>query len=116
VILAALLMLQAAAPPPATDEVTVIGQRLQAWRGTYKNGICKIRKSSGDAEVDRIGCAAMERCVPQFESRYAGAQDRAIRPEVKKVMLAALNGELAKCVDSERKTGIAALVAKRQGA
>ncbi|MFD1786061.1 hypothetical protein ACFSC3_00600 [Sphingomonas floccifaciens] len=110
-ILAALLMLQAAAP--AIDDAAAIGQRLSTWRGTLKDGVCKTRKTTGDAEVDRIGCSAMERCTPQFESRYAGAQDRAIRPEVKKVMIAALNGELTKCVDSERKAGIAALVAKR---
>lgn len=112
-ILALLLMLQAA---PAVDDGAAIGARLQNWRGSLSDGTCKTRKSTGDPQIDRIGCAAMERCVPQFESRYAGAQDRAIRPEVKKVMLAALNGELAKCVESERKTGIAALIAKRQGA
>ncbi len=108
-ILAMLLMLQA----PATDAAATVGQRLSTWRGALKDGTCRTRTSTGDAEIDRIGCAAMERCTPQFESRYQGAQDRAIRPEVKKVMIAALNGELAKCVDSERKAGIAALVAKR---
>ncbi|WP_394653679.1 hypothetical protein [uncultured Sphingomonas sp.] len=112
-ILAALLMLQAA---PAVDDGATIGARLQNWRGSLSDGTCKTRKSTGDLQIDRIGCAAMERCVPQFESRYAGAQDRAIRPEVKKVMQAALNGELTKCIDSERKTGIAALVAQRAGA
>ena len=115
-ILAALLMLQAAAPAPATDAVTVIGQRLHDWRGTYKNGACTVRKSSGDAEIDRIGCTAMERCFPQFESRFQGTQDREVRREVKKVMIAALNADLTKCVESERKAGIAALAARRQGA
>lgn len=109
-ILAAFLMLQ------AVPDAATVDPRLLAWRGTVKDGVCKTRTSTGDAALDRVGCTAMEHCTPQFDSRFAGTQDRAIRPEVKKVMIAALNAELARCVESERKAGIAALATKRQGA
>ncbi|WP_326525443.1 hypothetical protein [Sphingomonas sp.] len=119
-ILALLLALQAAPAPAPADEVTVIGQRLEKdWSGRVrftKSGTkCDIRKSTGDAEIDRIGCTAMERCFPQYQARYQAANDRAVRPDVKKVMQAALNQELTACVTSERKAGIAALAAKRRG-
>lgn len=119
-ILAALLLLQAT-PAPDAEEVVVLGQRLER---TFKAGVrfgkdgarCKIAKSTGDAEIDRIGCRAMEVCFPPFQSRFEATRDRAIRPEVRKVMQSALNQELTACFKRERTDGIAALVARRRAA
>jgi hypothetical protein len=123
VILSTLLMLQAAtAPLPiVNNDVVVIGQRLEKdFKANVKfdkNGPqCRVAKSTGDAEIDRIGCTALEVCFPQFQSRFEATRDRAIRPEVRKVMQGALNQELAGCFAGERTSGIAALAAKRRAA
>jgi len=122
VILAALLMLQAA-PAPATiveDEIVVIGRRLERFKAEVKFGKdgpqCRIKIATGDAEIDRIGCTAMTTCFPQFQSRYQATNDRAISPKTRKVMQFALNGELTDCVTRQRKTLIAELVARRRAA
>jgi hypothetical protein len=120
-ILAAFLMVQAAAPAPPADDIVVIGQRLQrdfkARVDFGKAGArCRVTKSTGDAAIDRIGCTALEVCFPQYRSRFDGTTDRAIRPDVRKVMREALNAELTSCVDAQHRTGVAALVAQRRRA
>jgi hypothetical protein len=70
-MLAVLALLQAQvaapAPPPAQQqEILVVGQRLKNWRGqmSTRNGSdhCRTLVSSGDADVDRVGCSAMAHC------------------------------------------------------
>jgi hypothetical protein len=108
VIVLALVLLQAAPDPAALLD--------QRWIGAMRGSACRTKRSTGDAEIDRVGCVAMEACLPTFESRYAATGDRAIRPEVKKMMRTSLNAELATCVQRERQAGVAALVARRKGA
>lgn len=123
-MIAAALFVLAMQAAPAVDQasdVVAIGQRLEkGFKGGVKfdkNGAqCSIKTSTGDADIDRIGCGALEVCFPQFQSRFEATRDRAIRPEVRKVMQGALNQELAACFARERTSGIAALVAKRRAA
>lgn len=117
----AALLLQAADPAPAADDIVVIGQRLQrdfkARVDFGKAGArCRVTRSTGDAAIDRIGCTAMEVCFPQYRSRFDGSEDRAIRPDVRKVMREALYAELTSCVAAQHKAGVVALVAERRGA
>jgi len=121
VILAILLALQAAPAPgvDAGDDIVVIGQRLQRdFRANLRfqadGPQCRVTRSTGDAELDRIGCAAMTTCFPQFQSRFQASGDRAISPKTRKVMQAALNAELTSCVTGQHKTLIADLRAKRR--
>lgn len=118
-ILALLLMIQAA-PAPATDEVVVIASKLDRFRAQMafgKSGAqCRIKTSTGDAEIDRIGCKAIEVCWPTFDSRMAATNDRAIKPSTRKIMQSALNDELRTCFAGQTKAGIADLAAKRAGA
>lgn len=113
-ILAVFLLLQA---PVAADAPT-IGARLDGWKGSVKLGAggaqCRTAKSTGDAEIDRIACAALELCQPQYESRYAASDDRKIRPQVKKMMRTALAADLESCIASQRRAGVDVLAAKRR--
>ena len=117
-ILLALLLLQAA-PAPATD-IAVIAARLDRFKAGVKfrddGPHCEIKTSTGDAEIDRIGCTATTTCFPQFQSRYQATNDRAIPQDTRKVMQSALTGELATCVARQRTTLIAELAAKRAAA
>ena len=106
-ILATLLLLQVVADP-----AVLLDQR---WSGTMRGAACRTKRSTGDAAIDRIGCAAMEACMPTYQSRAASTGDRAIRPEVKKMMKTSLDAELSVCVRRERTAGIAALLTQRKG-
>ncbi len=115
-ILPLLLMLQAA-PAPAADAVAIV-ERLDRWKGSVRNsgGVarCRTSRSTGDAAIDAIGCAAAEACEPQYQSRLDGAIDRSIRPETRKLMLVALKEKLAQCV-KERRTSLANDLVARRG-
>lgn len=116
-----LLVLQSAAtappPMPADDEIVVIGRRLQNWRATFrmKKGVmqCRVKVSTGDVEIDRIGCAAMEACFPDAIPRYEAANDRALSADVRKHGTDAINQELGACVLAKRTASIAELAARR---
>jgi hypothetical protein len=110
VILLSLLLLQAA----PSDDIVVTAERLKAFKASVTERGCKVRTSTGDAALDRIGCEAMQTCFPQYQSRYQATSDRRLKSSTKKVMRAALNGELTTCVEGEHRRGIAALAAERK--
>jgi hypothetical protein len=70
------LLLAVATPAPAPSEVeaqdiVVLARKLRAVRihlsaskknGTFTGGQCKVIKSTDDAEIDAIGCAASAHC------------------------------------------------------
>ncbi|KQN24769.1 hypothetical protein ASE86_00230 [Sphingomonas sp. Leaf33] len=111
-ILAALLMLGA-------DYVTVTSTSLDKFRAqvafTSSGPQCRIKVSSGDADVDRVGCTAIESCYPTYQSRYATTSDREVRPSVRKVMRAALDQELQDCMKTVGDRGLVELTARRAG-
>jgi hypothetical protein len=71
------LALMAQAPPPAPseqDEIVVMARKLDKLKirfgGGRKNGVivvksCKVKQSSGDPEVDLVGCNAVNYCATQ---------------------------------------------------
>ena len=75
---AALFLAQAvAAPPPPAEanEIVVLGQRLAETRvewSTRKRGgamairSCRVVKSSGDRELDKVVCQALRECAPHI--------------------------------------------------
>ena len=73
---------QPAPPAPAAqqEEIRVVGQRLQNWRGKMfsRRGSdrCDTLVSSGDAEIDRVGCSAMAHC---YAIHRAGLNEAARR-------------------------------------
>lgn len=68
-MIALLLMLAVQDVPDANDEIVVLARKAQAVRWDWRvndSGVltkCRITRSSGDAEVDRIGCAATRVCA-----------------------------------------------------
>jgi hypothetical protein len=88
-IWALLLQAQAAAPPAnlpaeAQQEIVVIGQRLAQWRNGVRelpNGAiqCTTVRSSGDREVDQLGCSAMSVCYREVQPALTAARQRQAR-------------------------------------
>ena len=68
------------APSAQQEEIRVVGQRLQNWRGKMfsKRGSdrCDTVVSTGDAEIDRVGCSAMAHC---YAIHRAGLNEAATR-------------------------------------
>jgi hypothetical protein len=108
----------AAAPPAIENEITVIGKRLRDWRAVIrvKNGVpkCSIKRSTGDAAIDAIGCDAMLSCLPRFAPEFRAIPsdlDRATRDR----RSAEISQRMAACVEARNDVLIAALVAQRRG-
>jgi hypothetical protein len=123
VILALFLAIQAAPVAPdagAAQEIVVIGQKLKTWRASTSFGKrgaqCKIKASTGDAEIDRIGCAAIEQCWPQFLPGFEATRAKGVRAADRKAKEAALNQELGECMVAKRDAMIADLAEKRAAA
>jgi len=105
-------------PDPETgQEIVVIGQKLKAWRAKVdfgkKGATCKIKQSTGDAEIDRIGCTAMEQCWPDFMPGFEATRAKGISAADRAAKTAALNQALGTCVMAKRETLVAALADKR---
>lgn len=70
ILLAALALAAApeASPPLAENDIVVIGQRVRKVKFRIKldkagRTVCRIRRSSGDSEIDSLACDAARPCV-----------------------------------------------------
>ncbi|WP_394270493.1 hypothetical protein [Qipengyuania sp.] len=122
-VLAALALAAAPAAEPvalAADQIVVIGERLKTWRGKWRTdkgaARCQTTKSTGDREIDAIGCSALEACVtPLIPRMQAIAASKAPRAERNRLMQAA-SQPIGPCLVERRGDGIAALAERRAGA
>lgn len=119
-LLALALALQTVAPPPAdpvAEEIVVIGEKMKAWRAAIRFGKkgteCTVKVSTGDAAIDRIGCAAMEQCWPEFHPRFEATRAKSVTAADRKTRTAALNQELGTCVMARREAAVAELADQR---
>ena len=125
-VVAALLLLSAQAAPAATPreidpkvaaQVPVIAGKLEQWRGAWAAAdgklACRTVRSSGDEEIDALGCASMLACVrPAYPELKAIADGKASVDEKKREMQAKL-ASLQPCMRQHRGQGIAELALKR---
>jgi hypothetical protein len=59
---------QAASPPAADDDIVIIGRRVRKVKFTIRpdragRQICRIKRSSGDPEIDSLACEAARACA-----------------------------------------------------
>jgi hypothetical protein len=103
--------------PKVAAQVPVIAGKLEQWRGAWGAAggklACKTINSSGDEEIDALGCAAMIACVkPEYAALNAIADSKA-SVEDKKRQMAAKLASLRPCMKAHRGQGIAELALKR---
>ena len=81
-MIAALLLLAAqpaAAPTPPENDIVIIGERVRKLKFRIKldkagRTVCRITRSSGDAEIDGLACDTARPCVrPDIVTREAMA-------------------------------------------
>lgn len=106
-----------AVDPRVAAQVPVIAGKLAQWRGTWAavqgKLACKTVKSSGDEEIDKIGCFATLTCVkPAYPQLKAIADGQGTEADKKARMRAKLD-TLDTCLKQQRGQGIAALALKR---
>lgn len=130
-ILASLLLLQAApavepVPGPGasqteqvSEEIVVIGRRLVNWRGNWKvrKGVvvCKTTRSTGDREIDAIGCRALTECVTPLLPRMKAISEMELSKREKTRRLNEAGQPIGPCITEKRNVAIDALASKRAG-
>lgn len=117
-LLAALLNVQDIPTAPDQAEIVVIGQRLAHWTGTYKIRGSKLRcatkVSTGDRDVDALGCKAFEICADPLAPRIAKSDEKSLADEDRASLKAGIRRDLAACVDEQRIQLIAQLAQSRR--
>jgi hypothetical protein len=101
-------------------EIVVTAEKLKQWRGNWgsRNGVlsCRTTKSTGDVEIDAVGCQALVTCaaphVPRFQAIAAAKASNSAR---RRQMDAAAQAMMP-CLAEQRAAGIAALADRRAGA
>ncbi len=121
----ALLFAQAAplapeADPSTAEEIVVIGRRLQGWSGKWRDTVgiksCRTIKSTGDAEIDRIGCRALSDCMAgRKPAMVAAARSAGHDKAARTAALAPIHAEVGACLKDRRNTMIAELATRRAG-
>ena len=103
--------------PEVQRDIVVIGNKLKRWSASVREQdgrmVCRTRRSSGDREIDAIGCSAMASCSTELRARTMQLADRQIPRAERKVLFKAVSRDLTKCVFSRRDTMIAELAERR---
>jgi hypothetical protein len=104
-------------PPAVAQDITVIGQRLRRWTARYEvrgsRVSCRTRRSTGDGEIDAIGCRAFEACILQLRPRIEESDRTDLERSVRRDMKEAIRRDLGTCVDARRDALIADLADRR---
>lgn len=120
ILMTAFLVAQQAVIAPEQTEIVVIGQRLSRWTGKYAirgNKLrCATKASSGDREIDILGCRAFDACADQLSSQIAATDEKSLSREVRLTMKESVKRDLSTCVASKRITLIEELATHRQEA
>jgi hypothetical protein len=107
----------ATSPPAVQQEIVVIAQRLRNWRARYavrgSEMTCATTRSTGDREIDAIGCASFETCVRQLRPRIDESDRTDLARSVRRSMKDAIRRDLRTCVDARRDALIAELADRR---
>ncbi len=116
-ILLLALMQATPAPAPPEEEIVVIARKLNQWRGKIRTNPlgtkCVTERSTGDREIDAVGCTALERCWPDTLPRMKAAQAKGVsRPDRQRLKADAMRSFDA-CVRPQRDALIEALHARR---
>ena len=118
-VLLGIATIQSTAPARKTraDDVVVVGRRLKTWRSqfSFRDGrpMCKTKVSTGDKQIDEIGCQAMRTCLPLLSDRIAASELPDIEAEARHKMEVAIGHDLSACLQDRYDVLIAELVDSR---
>ncbi len=122
-VLTALALTQAEAAtvePPVDNEIVVLGNKLRDWRGSWRvrDGVvkCKTKRSTGDREIDAIGCGAMVTCMTPLVPQWQAIEDADLPKDELEGRLNGLlqSANVGDCFAIVREQSISALAAARR--
>ena len=120
ILMTALLVAQQAAIAPEQTEILVIGKRLLHWTGKYAirgNKLrCSTKSSSGDRDIDALGCRAFDYCADQLAPQIAATDEKSLPKATRLTMKESVKRDLSTCVASKRITLIEELATHRKKA
>jgi hypothetical protein len=132
VVFALLFFLQAEAPVPpppvAVDEaeIVVMAKKSKRWEGSWwtENGqtSCKTVVSSGDADIDKVGCDILLSCGPLHAEEMkhlidkAQAEGKIKSPEDQRRVALVPIRKMQKCTREKWRPALLALWAQRRKA
>lgn len=97
---------QAATPAVGEDEIVVMGQRLTRWTGKYQirgaRRKCSTKISSGDREVDKVGCAAFLECADKYQTLTNAGDAKDINRDVRASLKQELINNMQTCIADKR--------------
>jgi hypothetical protein len=103
--------------PKVAAQVPIIAGKLEQWQGAWGAAggklACKTVKSSGDEEIDALGCASMIACVKPEYTALKTIADGPGTADEKKQKIGAKLATLQPCLRAHRGQGIAELALKR---
>ena len=121
----ALLTMQGTQDPAETaaheeakqNEIVVIGDKLKNWTAKVrsKDGkwTCKTTRSTGDVQIDAIGCDAMTFCMKATEMAVEMQAIQQLKRKERKARQKALNKAFGSCTFEKRADMINELAARR---
>ena len=99
------------------NEVVVLGAKLANWKATVqsKRGrvACITQTSSGDRDVDAIGCTAMTSCIDRSLPTLLASGDKKRPRAERKALNAAAANQIKDCTMARRDALLAALAERR---
>ena len=115
------LLIGAAAPPAATpapnDEIVVMAHKLDGWSGRFEiRGVrrkCSTKTSTGDPDIDAVGCQAFLTCADQFQSETDASDERGIDPTTRRARKESLIAHMRDCISDRRIVLLAKLHERR---
>jgi hypothetical protein len=122
-ILLALAFFGQAEPASETvdnNEIVVVGKKLDRWRGEFslrgEKFKCKTKRSSGDKQIDPLGCQAIKLCIVPLQSRLTESDNKALGTARQKELKKEIFDDLGACVKETRAKLVADLVAQKKRA
>ena len=118
-LLAAQTALLEPAPEPAVDQdIIVVARKLERWKGRFSQRgnvtKCKTTVSSGDKEIDAVGCDALRLCLSPMMPRIQASDDKSLGKERQIALKKVIGDELVACAKATRADMVAELVLKRR--
>jgi hypothetical protein len=101
-------------------EIIVVGEKLDRWRGEFSlrgdKFKCKTKRSSGDEQIDPLGCQAIRLCIVPLQSRLTESDNKALGVARQKELKKEIFDDLGVCVKETRAKLVADFVAQRKPA
>jgi hypothetical protein len=109
----------ASSAPAGSDEIVVMGRKLDRWTGRFEirdvHRKCSTRSSSGDPEIDQVGCQAFLSCADRYRPETDASDEKGIDRETRQARKETLIAQMRACIADQRSILLTELYDRRLG-